>query len=263
MSQDPFFAASRESDLRPIETTGAKGNPRRPANRTEAADMNSRHSGLMILLAATAQLAAASVAVADEGRQGDIEYYGLAGYRTGSDGYVKNYANVRYDLDHLWTWGAGGAYFFSDQLSIATELSYGYSNLHLSDSRAPGGPSFTQTADFFSGNFDLEFTPFPTPLSPVVAAGIGFQNVQTAIPGASPQVYCAPGVVYWWCATGVPTYSQTAFTYNVGIGGRLDLSRTIFLKLMYSSTWADYSGLGTRRFDQVTLQIGGRFRYRQ
>lgn len=100
--------------------------------------------------------------------------------------------------------------------------------------------------------------PAPGTTSPVLAAGIGFNNFRTAIPGASPQVYCTPGVIYWWCATGVPTYNQTALSYNIGIGGRLDLTRTIFLKLMYSSTWADYSGLGTRRSDQVTLQIVAR-----
>jgi hypothetical protein len=222
--------------------------------------MNFRHSGWTIILAATAQLAAASVTVASEGRQGDIEYYGLASYTSSEGGEVKDRTNVRFDLDHLWMWGGGGAYFLTDQLSIASDLSFGYSNLRLSDSRTPGGPSFGQTADFFDGKVDLEFTPFATPISPVLAAGIGFDNIQTQIPGASPQVYCSPGVVYWWCATGVPTYSQTAFSYNIGIGGRLDLTRTIFLKLMYSSNWADYSGLGTRRVDQLTLQIGGRFR---
>ena len=225
--------------------------------------MSSRYAGLMVIVAISAQLAAASVAVAAEGRLGDIEYYGLASYQGVGDGNVKNEADVHFDLDHLWMWGAGGSYFFTDQLSIATDLSFGYSNLRLSDSRTPGGPSFTQTADVFDGKVNLELTPFPTAFSPVVAAGIGFSNFRTAIPGASPQVYCAPGVIYWWCATGVPTYNQTAFAYNVGIGGRLDLTRAIFLKLMYSSNWTDYSGLGTRRFDSVTLQIGARFRYAQ
>ena len=224
--------------------------------------MNSRHSRWTILLAAIAQLAGVSVAAAAEGRQGDIEYYGLASYEGVDDGNVKNRTDVHFDLDHLWMWGGGGAYFLTDQLSIASDLSFGYSNLRLSDSRTPGGPSFTQTADFFDGKVDLELTPFSTAISPVLAAGIGFSNFQTAVPGASPQVYCTPGVVYWWCASGVPTYSQTAFSYNLGIGGRLDLTQTIFLKLMYSSTWSDYSGLGTRRVDQVTLQIGGRFRTR-
>jgi opacity protein-like surface antigen len=195
-----------------------------------------------------------------QARAGDIEYYGVAGYRSGDHGQLQQLRNIRFDIDHIWTFGGGGGYFLTDQLSVVSDLDWGYSNLRLSDSRTPGGPSYTQTANYFDGRLNLELTPFAGPISPFVTGGIGFSNIETAIPGALPQVYCTPGVVYWWCASGVPSFSETAFTYNVGIGGRLDLTPSFFVKLMYTSTWADLSGFGTRRSDQVRLQIGGRLK---
>jgi opacity protein-like surface antigen len=198
--------------------------------------------------------------MAGEGRLGDIEYYGFAGYTSGDAGQLKSLPNIHFDLDKLWTFGGGGAYFFTDQLSALLDLQFGYSNLHLSQGLTPGGATYTQSVDAFNGRLNLEFTPFTTRISPVLSAGIGFNNFSTAIPGAPPQVYCAPGFVYWWCGTGVPSYSQTAFSWNAGIGGRLDVTPNFFVKLMYSSTWADYSGIGTRRNDQIMLQLGGRIR---
>jgi opacity protein-like surface antigen len=217
------------------------------------------HWSVVLLAVAGPFVIATAAAQQQTGRRGDIEYYGMAVYTSGSGGNVKSIADVHYDLDHLWMWGGGGAYFFTDRLSVLMDLTFGSSNLRLSDTRALSGPSFTQGADFFNGRVNLEFTPFTTAISPVATAGIGFNNVVTAVPGASPQTYCTPGVFYWWCGVGVPTYNETAFSYNVGIGARLDLTPVIFLKLMYNSTWAEYGGLSTRRTDQVSLQIGGRF----
>jgi hypothetical protein len=38
-----------------------------------------------------------------------------------------------------------------------------------------------------------------------------------------------------------------------------DPSSALFLKLMYQSTWADFSGVsGTRQFNQIMVQIGGK-----
>jgi Outer membrane protein beta-barrel domain len=213
-----------------------------------------------LLLAIAAQFATATATAQQQtGRNGDVEYYGMVTYTSGTSGNVKSIADVHYDLDHLWMWGGGGAFFFTDQLSVLLDLTFGSADLRLGDSRTPNGPSFTQGANLFNGRMNLEFTPFTTAISPVVTAGIGFNNIVTAIPGAPPQAYCVPGVVYWWCGTGVPTYNETAFSYNVGVGGRLDITPTIFLKLMYNSTWAEFGGLTTRRTDQVSLQIGGRF----
>jgi opacity protein-like surface antigen len=209
------------------------------------------------LLVVTLALLALSRTVDAETRQGDVDYYGLVGYSSGASGTLKNRAGIDWTVDHLWSWGGGGGYFVTDKLAILMDLQFGNSSLRL-DSPATPNASITQTAYHFNGRLNLEFTPFAGSLSPVATIGIGFANLQTAVPGAPPQVYCAPTVFYWWCGTGVPTFSQTAFSYNVGIGGRWDITPTLFLKLMYSSNWADYSGIGTQRTDQLILQLGGR-----
>jgi hypothetical protein len=120
----------------------------------------------VVLLAVAAQFAIATAAAQQQaGRRGDIEYYGMATYTSSSGGNVKSIADVHYDLNHLWMWGGGGAYFFTDRLSVLLDLAFGSSNLRLSDTRAPNGPSFTQGADFFNGRLNLEFTPFATAIS--------------------------------------------------------------------------------------------------
>ena len=65
--------------------------------------------------------------------------------------------------------------------------------------------------------------------APAAAAdGIGFNNLRTDLPGAIPPVYCQPGffATYWGCETGVPTFDEIRFSYNVGIGERMDISRS-------------------------------------
>jgi hypothetical protein len=215
------------------------------------------------LTTATIALVAMSVVAAAqssgyEGRRTDVEYYGFFGFQAGTNHLAKNIADIDVHYNDVWRWGFGGSYFFTDQLSVLTELGFGNSDMRLSSTRNQG--SFTQSSYYFNGKVNLEWTPFPTRLSPVVSGGIGFNNFQTAVPGAPPQVYCAPTVFYWWCGTGVPTYNQTAFSWNAGVGGRFDVTPTFFLKLMYFSNWSDYGGVGTVRTDQITLQLGGRFR---
>jgi opacity protein-like surface antigen len=209
------------------------------------------------LLVITLALLTFSRVAGAQTRQGDVDYYGMVGYSSGTGGQLKNLPNVHYSIDHLWSWGGGGGYFVTDKLSVLFDMQFGNSSLRLDQPSTPNS-SITQTAYHFSGRLNLEFTPFAGALSPVVTAGIGFANLQTAVPGAPPQIYCAPTVFYWWCGTGVPTFSETAFAYNVGFGGRWDITPSLFLKLMYSSNWADYGGLPTQRTDQILLQLGGR-----
>jgi opacity protein-like surface antigen len=210
-----------------------------------------------VMLVTTLALLALSRVASAQTRQGDVDYYGMVGYSSSASGHLKNLPNIDYSIDHLWSWGGGGGYFITDKLSILMDLQFGNSSLRLNDPRTPNA-SITQTAYHFNGRLNLEFTPFAGALSPVATIGIGWANLQTAVPGAPPQVYCAPTVFYWWCGTGVPTFSETAFAYNLGLGARWDITPNLFIKLMYSSNWADYSGLPTQRTDQILLQLGGR-----
>ncbi len=224
--------------------------------------MNSKQAkGRMMLTLAI--LAVVSVPVsAQQSRLGEIDFYGLIGYESTGNGQLTRFPSVHFDPEHTWMFGAGGAYYFTDTVSVLADLAYGQSNFQLYDVPVPSVPSIGENVSYFNGRLNLEFTPLPAPISPVVTAGIGFNNFETAIPGASPEIYCTPGVFYWWCGHVVPTFNETAFSYNAGVGGRIDISRALFIKLMWGITWAQFGGIsGTRHIDQVTLQIGTAMRY--
>jgi hypothetical protein len=222
-------------------------------------------TALLTCAAVISAPAPAQVQQVGGGRMGKLDFYGLINWNGSTHGTLSNFPNVDVNLDHTTSWGFGTAYHFTDNLSVLFDLMYGNGNIRY-NLKAPvaqpvATPQVTSWADYFNGRVNIEFTGGHAQLAPVISAGIGFNNFQSAIPGANPQVYCG-GFAYWWCTTGVPTFSTTAFSYNAQVGLRWDSPGSFFLKLTYGATWADYSGVqGTRTFEQVMLQIGGRSHY--
>ena len=107
------------------------------------------------------------------------------------------------------------------------------------------------------------FTPFAKvnfnfvdgPITPFVTAGIGWAFIDTNIPDAPPQTGC------WWdpwwgyiCDTFQSTKSTDAFTYDVGLGVRWDLSNGYSLRALYEKHWYDADS-GSPDFDRFKLGI--------
>ena len=107
------------------------------------------------------------------------------------------------------------------------------------------------------------FTPFAKanfnfmegPITPFISAGIGWSFIDTNIPDAPPQTGC------WWdpwwgyiCDTFQSTKSTDAFTYDVGLGVRWDVSPGYSLRLAYEKHWYD-ADLDTVDFDRFKLGI--------
>jgi hypothetical protein len=188
--------------------------------------MSQAHLG--IAAAIVAMFAGLGAPAAADGRRSDVDFYGLLDYTSSDGGQLRSNPRVRFNLDHAWMLGFGSAYHFRDQLGVLTELEYGHSNLRFTDTQAANVPSIIQKVDYFNGRPNLEFTSLPEPSSHVTSAGIGFNKFRTVVPGVNPQVYCQPGffATYWWCETGVRSFDETGFSYNVGIGERMDISRS-------------------------------------
>jgi opacity protein-like surface antigen len=117
-------------------------------------------------------------------------------------------------------------------------------------------------------NVDAEieaFTPFAKvnfnflegPLTPFVTAGIGWSFIDTNIPDGLPQTGC------WWdpwwgqvCGTYQSTRSTDAFTYDVGLGVRWDLSTGYSLRFAYEKHWFDVDNApDAPDFDKFKLGI--------
>jgi len=108
-----------------------------------------------------------------------------------------------------------------------------------------------------------EFTPFAKvnfnfmdgPITPFISAGLGWSFIDTNIPDAPPQTGC------WWdpwwgyiCDTFQSTKNTDAFTYDVGLGVRWDVSPGYSMRLAYEKHWYD-ADKSSPDFDRYKLGI--------
>jgi len=108
---------------------------------------------------------------------------------------------------------------------------------------------FLGTYNFLEGNF----TPF-------ITGGLGWTYVDTNIPSGLPQNVCW---YYPWygqsCATFVPTQTATKFSYNAGLGVRMELGRQ-FVRGLVNQQWADVGGsYGSTSWTQYRIDFGVKF----
>jgi len=107
----------------------------------------------------------------------------------------------------------------------------------------------------FNGSYNLltgNFTPFAT-------AGLGWTYIDTNIPAGLPESFCW---YYPWygsyCGTYVPTKTTTRFSYNAGLGLRLDVGKGVFRGLV-NYQYADLGGWGQADFIQYRIDFGVKF----
>ena len=108
---------------------------------------------------------------------------------------------------------------------------------------------FLGTYYFMEGNF----TPF-------VTGGLGWTYVDTNIPTGLPQNACW---VYPWygtyCGTYYPTATSTKFSYNAGLGLRMDFGGT-FVRALVNEQWMDIGGgYGSGAWTQYRIDFGIKF----
>jgi opacity protein-like surface antigen len=108
---------------------------------------------------------------------------------------------------------------------------------------------FLGTYNFMQGNF----TPF-------VTGGLGWTYVDTNIPSGLPENVCWAYPWYgYYCSSYVPTKSTTKFSYNAGLGLRLDVGSGVFRALV-SEQWVDFGGsYGSSSWTQYRIDFGVKF----
>lgn len=115
----------------------------------------------------------------------------------------------------------------------------------------------TGTVRFF-GTYHILSGPF----TPFVTGGMGWTYIDSNIPAGLPEFFCW---YYPWygqyCASYVPTYSTTRFSYNAGAGLRLDAGRGVF-RFLLNSQWMDFGGSygsGSANVIQYRFDFGTKF----
>ena len=149
-------------------------------------------------------------------------------------------------------WAAGFDLVWSEQDYRAT-VQPGVGN--TGSARQINGTLETGTVRFNGTWHMLEnnFTPFAT-------GGLGWTYIDTNIPSGLPENVCWAYPWYGaYCATYVPTASTTRFSYNAGLGLRLDAGKGVF-KFLVNSQWADFGGnYGSASLIQYRLDFGTKF----
>jgi opacity protein-like surface antigen len=108
---------------------------------------------------------------------------------------------------------------------------------------------FNGSYHFLTGNF-----------TPYVTGGLGWTTVDTNIPSGLPENVCWAYPWYgYYCDTYVPTHDTTKFSYNAGVGLRLDAGSGVF-RLLVNSQWIDFGGsYGSSSVIQYRLDFGTKF----
>ena len=154
-------------------------------------------------------------------------------------------------------WGFGFYYNFNKKFSLG--IDFGWHSINYTALVVDGeDPSVTHQ---YSNNLDTSkfglagnWNVLPGRFTPYVNAGIGWAMVDTNIfAGWGSGCYWDP---YWGyiCGTYPATYGTNATAYNVGLGGRFELTEKFFVRLGY-----EYSGMSIDAVDahhQVRFDLG-------
>jgi len=185
---------------------------------------------VVAVLALSAGVASAQV------REGTSEGYFLFEYLGSTSAPWTKHPDVTLKFDSANLWGFGGGYNPSNNFGIDFDLLFGNSYIEGTGQ----GATLTQSSSWINGRLNGNWYPMEGRFTPMLTAGIGWDNLTTKVPGAPPIYTCGPGYYYWWCGYSYPSISETAFAYNAGVGLRYDPPNSnFFMKLLYSWEWFD------------------------
>ena len=152
------------------------------------------------------------------------------------------------DVDSATGIGFSFGYNFSNKLTLGFDLDYlrpDYLAVLIDDTVMPAATTtinheFTQFNTRIKGTFNLIDAPF----TPFIEAGIGWTFIDSNVADGPPVTGC------WWhpywgyiCDNFYSTFTETSFSYGVGVGLRYELRGGTFLKASYNGWEMDGVGV--------------------
>ena len=212
-------------------------------------------------VAIIALLFAALPAQAQSSRGNKSEFYLSPVFTDGKNYSFEGGSTANTDTGFGFTMGY--AFNFDQHKALGVEVSW--SDIDYTATVQPGigngnlssnirGTLETWTVRFLGNYYFMEgnFTPF-------VTGGLGWTYIDTNIPAGLPESFCW---YYPWygsyCGTYVPTKTTTRFSYNAGLGLRLDVGKGVFRGLV-NYQYADLGGWGQADFIQYRIDFGVKF----
>jgi opacity protein-like surface antigen len=164
----------------------------------------------IIILSLLAFVMTSAVCSAQGGsRSGKTEIYGiletLGGYSESTSFFG---TTIEAGFDDAFVYGAGLGYNITDNWNLNTDFVFGSQDAYVET----GTSKATESANVFLWNVNVDYNILAEPLTPLVSGGLGYA------------IYSGEG-------------DATCFTFNIGAGGRWDISDNIFIKALYRMTW--------------------------
>lgn len=167
-------------------------------------------------------------------RSGKTEFFGTFQTMGGGDASA---TGIALDYDDTTVYGFGFGHNFDNHWNLNTDFLFGSTDVDVSGSLATATKG---DFDLWLWNVNLDYNFFEDRLTPLVTAGIGlFGTSGDYDNGAS--------------------FSESNFSYNLGVGGRWDISDNLFLKAIYRITFHDLENADGPDFDGVMVSIGYMF----
>lgn len=214
----------------------------------------------LVLIAA--MLAAAQAAAQPSSRAGAWEMYIGPVFTDGKDYSFEGGTTVKTDT------GVGLNIGFAKNLDrrLALGVDFAWSDQDYRATVQPGAGNIigasqiTSTIESYTVRFFGTFHFSEKDFTPFVTGGLGWTYIDTNIPSGLPENICWAYPWYgYYCSTYVPTASTTRFSYNAGLGLRLDAGRGVF-RFLVNSQWADFGGsYGSSNVIQYRLDFGTKF----
>ena len=212
--------------------------------------------------ATIALLLAALPAHAQSSRGNKSEFYLSPVFTDGKNYSFDGGSSAQTDTGFGFTMGY--AFNFDQHKALGVEVSW--SDIDYRATVTPGigngnassdirGTLETWTVRFLGNYYFMEgnFTPF-------VTGGLGWTYIDTNIPTGLPQNVCWSYPWYGaYCGSYVPTATSTKFSYNAGLGVRMEFGKG-FVRGLVNQQWMDFGGsYGSDSVTQYRIDFGVKF----
>jgi opacity protein-like surface antigen len=157
----------------------------------------------------------------------------------------------------------GAGYHFTDQLRFGSTFTYDSKDYSADVTGDESGESYAieGSLDTMSLMFDVQYTFLTGPVTPYVAAGVGWAWVDTNIATEPPEIGC------WWhpwwgyvCTSWQDTRTVDSLAYEVGLGMRYNFGRAFAADGAYRMRWLDFeNATGSPSFDTLQLNLVWKF----
>jgi len=168
-------------------------------------------------------------------RSGKSEIYGMIQTMDSTDASGSGF---KLDFDSTTVYGIGIGSNLTDHWNLNTDFLFGSADIDVSGSRATATEGDT---DYFLWDINVDYNILAERLTPLVTGGIGLFNFNGDYNNGN-------------------SFSETNFSYNLGAGGRWDVTDNMMIKLIYRVTWTEIEDTDDNSdFSGVALSVAYMF----